>query len=151
MTNLKEIVNHFAESYKDSREDIKDASTLENELYEISGIDKTSPHAILLIPLDSSDLENVGSVCGTVGNRVFSNNELTRFLAEYCSGDKMLGIIDEPDSDETYRNNVIPLNAVALPIDNVNGRVFEYLVDREGGSFRGEGSKVSGWTVYESE
>jgi len=151
MTNLKNIVEEFRDNYKERREDVNEVETLENELYSISGIDKNSQHAIVLMPFDSEHFDNFGSVCGHVGNKVFSNREIQKFLSEYAHGKWALGIIDEPDLDDTYKNQTIPLSSVALPLIESDGRVFEYLTNREGGSFRCGSSKVDGWTIYESE
>jgi hypothetical protein len=150
MANLKEIVNVWAENYRTNKESLPEASVLENELYSISGIERSEPSSILLIPTDSEDLQFVGSACGIAGNKIFSNKSLVSFLKN--KGVKeFLGIIYDPDADDTYERQAIALNSVALPIVGRDGHIFESLVSKNEGSFRYERSKVSSWSVYESE
>ena len=151
MTNLKDIVKNCSEYYQTRKEEVENFETLENELYHISGIQRNEPHSILLIKNDSYNLDYFGSACGHVGNKIFSNKEIQEFLKKYSRGKEILGIIYEPNSDDTYKNQTIPLSSVALPLIESDGRVFEHLTEREGGSFRCEPSKVDGWTIYESE
>jgi len=150
MEKLKEIVNQFAENYKENRGNIDGIDVLENELYQISGTDKSDPSNILLIPINSPDLENMGSVCGNVGNRVFSSKSLVSFLKNK-EVKQFLGIIQDPNDDGSYENGTIALNSVALPIAGRDGHIFESLASKNGGSFRYERSRIPGWSVYESE
>lgn len=147
MIPLKEIVNELAENYQINKDSLPN---LENELYSMSGIDSSDPVSILLIPIDSTALQHIGSVCGTVGNKIFSNRSLVSFLRNR-DVKKFLGLVSYPDEDETYKEGVISLNSIALPIVGKDGHIFESLVDKLGGSFRYERSGVSGWSVYESE
>ena len=150
MANLKEIVNNWTENYRVNRNSLPEADVLENELYSTSGIERSDPSSILLIPIDSLDLQHVGSACGTAGNKIFSNKSLVSFLKNR-GVEKFLGIIYDPASDETYERQAIALSSVALPIVGKDGHIFESLVSKNNGSFRYERSGVPGWSVYESE
>ncbi|MBU0667133.1 MAG: hypothetical protein ABIC91_03425 [Nanoarchaeota archaeon] len=150
ISNLKEIVNLWAENYKTNKRFLPEVSVLENELYSISGIDRSDPSGILLIPIDSKDLQFVGSACGTIGNKIFSNKSIVSFLKNR-GVKEFLGIIYDPNADDTYERQVISLNSAALPIVGTDGHIFESLVSKNNGSFRYEKSKVLGWSVYESE
>ncbi|MBS3146093.1 hypothetical protein J4471_00155 [Candidatus Woesearchaeota archaeon] len=150
MDNLKEIVKQFADNYKNNGHDIEGVNILEEELYRMSGIDRSDPSGILLIPIDSPNLENIGSACGNVGNRIFSNKSLISFLKNK-KVEKFLGIIYGPNANETYDRGVIALNSVALPITGRDGHIFESLATKNGGSFRYERSRIQGWSVFESE
>ncbi|MEK6929014.1 MAG: hypothetical protein AABW65_03635 [Nanoarchaeota archaeon] len=150
MTNLKEIVNHWTENYRANRESLPEVNVLEDELYSISGIDRSDPSGILLIPTDSKDLQFVGSACGNVGNKIFSNKSLVSFLKNRGVRE-FLGIIYDPNADDTYERQAIALSSVALPIVGKDGHIFESLVSKNDGSFRYERSRVQGWSVYESE
>lgn len=150
MADLKEIVNNWTKKYKDKKSSLPGVDVLEDELYSISGIDRSDSSGILLIPTDSEELQFVGSACGTVGNRIFSNKSLVSFLKN--KGVKeFLGIIYDPNADETYERQSIALSSVALPIAGKDGHIFESLASKNNGSFRYEISKVLGWSVYESE
>jgi hypothetical protein len=150
MPSLKEIVNNLVENYQSNKGSLPEAAILENELYEISGIERSESAGILLIQIDSPDLKNIGSCCGTTGNRIFSNKSIVSFLKN-LGVSQVLGIIYEPNSDDTYERNTIPLASIALPITGKDGHNFESLVSKNNGSFRYERSMVPGWSVYESE
>jgi len=150
MTNLKEIVKLWAENYRANKGSLPEVGVLEDELYSSSGIDRSDPSDILLIPIDSEDLQFVGSACGTVGNKIFSNKSLVSFLKKR-GVKELLGIIYDSNADDTYERQAIALNSVALPIVGKDGHIFASLVSKSDGSFRYERSRVSGWSVYESE
>ncbi len=80
MATLKEIVNRLAEKYQVNRGSIQGIDILEKELYSVSGIDRHDPASILLVSIDSPDLQCIGSACGAMGNRIFSNKSLVSFL-----------------------------------------------------------------------
>ncbi len=150
MTNLKEIVKLWAEHYRTNKESLPEVDKLEDELYSTSGIERSEPSSFLLIPTDSEDLQHVGSACGVVGNRIFSSKSLVGFLKKR-GVKKFLGIIYDPNADDTYERQAIALNSIALPIVGRDGHIFESLVSKNEGSFRYERSRVPGWSVYESE
>lgn len=150
MTNLKEIVNRLAENYRTNKNSIPEVETLEQELYSMAGIDRKESASILLIPTDSEDLQYIGSACGDMGNKIFSNQFLVNLL-RVRGVKRFLGIIYHPNADETYERGSIALNSVALPVGGIFGPIFESLVSKNKGSFRYEQSKVLGWSVYESE
>jgi hypothetical protein len=150
MTTLKEIISKYAENYQTNKAILPEADLLEDELYFIAGIEIGEPASVLLIPVDSADLQNIGSACGSVGNKVFSNKSIVDFLKNR-GVKEFLGIISDTDSEDTYKNDVIALNAIALPITGKDGRIFESLASKSNGSFRYECSKAPNWSIYESE
>ena len=147
---LRGLVRGWAERYKTNGSSLPEVRTLEGELYSMSGIERHEPSSIVLIPIGSPDLHCVGSVCGVVGNRVFSSKSLVSFLSNR-NVREILGIIGNPEDDETYQAQAVPLNSIALPIFGRNGHMFEHFVSKGNGSFRYERSRVLGWSVYESE
>jgi hypothetical protein len=150
MPDLKAIVDRLAAAYGAKKTALPSATVLEAELHQMSGIDESDPSKILLLPLDSDALQYVGSACGSVGNRVFSNALLVGYLREK-GVHEFLGIIYDPDAATTYDHGSIPLASIAVPLAGKDARKVEALASRSGGSFRQEDSRVRGWSVYESE
>ncbi|MBU4501446.1 MAG: hypothetical protein KKA79_02545 [Nanoarchaeota archaeon] len=150
MKYLKDIVSELSQNYQDKRENISGIDLIEEDLYMMSGVDHSDPHALLLIKIDSPHLEYIGSSCGKVGNKIFSDKGLIDFLKNK-DVEHIIGILYDPDSEYAYQGEAIGLNSIAMPIVGEDGYVFEDLAGELKGSFRYEESRIKGWSVYESE
>ncbi|MBI5064934.1 hypothetical protein HZA97_01745 [Candidatus Woesearchaeota archaeon] len=148
--NLKQIVQDLFQNYKANKQTIQEREVLEEELLSFSGIERNDSYFFVLIPVDSPDLQHFGSACGEFGNKMFSSKSLATFLKNK-DVKNILGIVYQPHSDFTYSNNTVALSAIALPIVGKDGHVFQFLAEKNKGSFRYERSRVKVWSVYESE
>ncbi len=148
--NLKQIVQDFFQNYEANKNSIRGREILEEELLSFSGIERNDSYFFVLIPVESPNLQHFGSACGEFGNKMFSSKSLATFLKNR-DVKNILGIVYQPHSEFTYSNNAVALSAIALPIVGKDGHIFQFLAEKNKGSFRYERSGVNGWSVYESE
>ena len=140
---ISEFKNNF-ESWLNENPDV--AKQLKKELLEMAGVEENElvdPEMgfdMALIKVPASELSIFGTTCGTKGNKAFSK-EVLDFLQskgiEFIIG---LGENKEP-----------VISSTAINFSEEDAEKFSEMVGNNKGSLRAENSKVSGWSVFESE
>lgn len=140
---ISEFKNNF-ENWLNENPDV--AKQLKKELLEMAGVEEgelVDPEMgfdMALIKVPATELSIFGTTCGTKGNKVFSR-EVIDFLQskgiEFIIG---LGENKEPT-----------ISSAAINISAEDAEAFSEMVDNNKGSLRANSSKVSGWSVFESE
>ena len=140
---ILEFKNNF-ENWQNENPDV--AKQLKKELLEMAGIEESElvdPEMgfdMALIKVPATELSIFGTICGTKGNRAFSK-EVIDFLQskgiEFIIG---LGENKEPI-----------ISSAAVNISARDAKALSEMVSSNKGSLRADSSKVSGWSVFESE
>ena len=140
---ISEFRNNF-ESWLKENPDV--AKQIKKELLEAAGVEESElidPEMgfdMGLIKVPATELSIFGTTCGTKSNKAFSG-EVINFLqskgVEFIIG---LGENKEPI-----------ISSAAINISAGDAESFSEMIDNNKGSLRADNSKVSGWSVFESE
>lgn len=122
------------------------AQQLKNELLAMAGVEEkelVDPEMgfdLGLIKVPASELSIFSTSCGTKGNKPFSQDVLE--LLQSKGVEFIIGLGD---------NNAPIISSAAINLSESDAEQFSGLVENNHGSLQANSSKVSGWSVFESE
>ena len=158
MINSEKIIQKFSRRFHQEKFYIfsSKAQEVEESLRRMAGLDSNFVNddeiAFVLIPINNPDIVYFGSSCGTVGNTVFSDKSVIKFLKKKKVR-FVIGIVDLYDVEEANKKEIISLSSIVLNISEKDGERFEELIYDAEGTFRCDTISVLGksWSIYESE
>ncbi len=145
--SIQEKISEFKSDFENWLKENPDvAKQLKSELLEMAGVEEgelIDPDAgfdmgLLKIPVN--ELSIFGSACGTIGNKPFSK-EVVNFL--HSKGIEFTIALGE--------NKEPTISSIAINVSGEDMEKIGEMITNEHGSLRGENSKVSDWSVFESE
>ena len=148
MVSIKEFKKLFRAWQQENQ---KIAITLKGEMLRAAGLEElgggeiiyewdksVADYSLVKIPLEK--LSFFGTACGSTGNRPFSQ--------------KVLDFLKSKGFDfilATVEDKTLEISSAAIHATEKSGVKLEKMIEENAGSLRCDGSKVGGWTVYESE
>ena len=143
INNIEEKISQFKNDFETwLSENLDIAKQLKKELLETAGVeeDELADSEMALVKVPVGELSIFGTMCGTKGNKALSG-----FAIDFLRSKGVEFIIGLGEDKEPL------ISSAAINISGEDAEKFSETVNSGKGSLRPENSKVSGWSVFESE